>query len=178
MAQDEIERRFLVDATKLNLEGRYHYEIVQGYLDTDPASHVTRVRLVDAVGSKSAYLTLKTRKEKGIHREFEYEIPGEDAEELLQCCGSLIVKKTRHLLQFGMETPLVHIPIWEIDVFKGALEGLIIAECELPSLDFELELPDFIVMEVTGISELSNYQLAKNPDAAKALVATLLENKL
>lgn len=185
MAQNEIERRFLVDQTKLDLsELQYHY-IAQGYLPTDPANHVTRLRKVtiprykdNKGGVTLAYLTIKTHVSKGINREFEFEIPTDDANELLQNCEGVTLEKTRYLTsgkgRQGIDLTLK----WEIDVFTGPLEGIIIAEIELPSLDVEIELPDFIGLEITGNKALSNFRMAKYPNVALAEIEYLLKMRV
>jgi len=55
--------------------------------------------------------------------EFEYEIPAADAEELLKLCP-FAVEKTRHVREFGGRR-------FEVDLFHGESEGLVIAEIEL-----------------------------------------------
>lgn len=162
MAKDELERRFLVDPTKLNsgmLEGRYNYHITQGYLNPGNGI-VTRVRKMEVNGTTLGYLTLKSRLPEGGHREFEYEIPAADAKELLGLCGDNVLTKTRYLVQEELETVLVPSPLWEIDVFEGKYQGLIVAEIELPSFDQEIELLDCLGPEITGMSLLGNYTMA------------------
>ncbi len=54
--------------------------------------------------------------------------------------------------------------VWEIDRFVGI--NLIIAEVELPSEEFELIIPEklekYILMEITGVKELSNSSLSES----------------
>ena len=50
---------------------------------------------------------------------------------------------TGHIVPFGGF-------VWEIDEFKGALEGVTLAEIELPSSDTDYPLPPFIGKNVTG----------------------------
>lgn len=52
---------------------------------------------------------------------------------------------------------------WEIDVFHGRLDGLVIAEIELPDANTEITLPDFIAAEVTGNPAYYNSNIATNP---------------
>lgn len=179
MAQDEIERRFLVDPSKIDFEHLFMYDIVQGYLNATD-THVSRVRSVISNGLNLGYLTIKSQvgQEEGTTREFEYQIPYSDSVELMGLCGKLVLEKVRYLYQPDMETPLVHVPIWEIDVFKNALEGVCIAEIELPHKDFEIDIPEFVIMEITGNKALSNFRMAQYPELAKAEVAFLLKNKL
>jgi len=53
--------------------------------------------------------------------------------------------------------------IFEIDVFYGENEGLIIAEIELSSTESVPLLPDWIGEEVTGQIKYYNSQLSKKP---------------
>ena len=50
---------------------------------------------------------------------------------------------------------------WEIDVFEGKLNGLIVAEIEIPSENFEFEIPSWIGEEVTYDSSYLNAELFK-----------------
>lgn len=148
----EIERKFLVNekwhavASKAN--GIY---IAQGYLNSD-ISRTVRVRIKGEQG----YLTIKG-KNNGISRqEFEYPIPLADAKELLKLCPAPIIEKTRYIL------PLDNLK-WEIDVFHGANDGLIIAEIELPTEDYSFNKPNWIEKEVSDDPRYYNSSLAKTP---------------
>ena len=70
--------------------------------------------------------------------EFEYPLPVDDAAILLdQLCEQPLIDKHRHVEQHGGKT-------WEIDVFHGDNEGLVVAEVELASEDEKLELPAWV----------------------------------
>jgi CYTH domain-containing protein len=57
-------------------------------------------------------------------------------------CHQPVIDKTRHeVMHDGM--------LWEVDVFHGANEGLIVAEIELPAEDTSFTLPDWIGEEVS-----------------------------
>ena len=145
----EIERKFLVQASwKPQDEG---IKIAQGYLSTVPERTV-RVRIKGDKG----YLTIKG-KNQGISRaEFEYEIPLGDAEELLKLAEQPILSKTRYLEQHGNR-------LWEIDVFAGENQGLVVAEVELPDEQAEFSRPDWLGQEVSGDVRYYNANLIKNP---------------
>jgi CYTH domain-containing protein len=67
-----------------------------------------------------------------------------DAEDLLaHHCIREELAKTRFLVPYGRH-------VWQVDVYKGILEGVTLAEIELPSEAAELELPPWIGREVTG----------------------------
>lgn len=145
----EIERKYLVKKEKLNLpeQGK---KLVQGYLWSDPNKSL-RIRISDT----QAFLTIKSGNDILKRAEFEYEIPLHDAEELLQMCDAKI-EKTRYLIPQDHHS-------WEIDVFEGANQGLIVAEVELSSENEEIKLPKWIDKEVSQDSRYLNVSLIKNP---------------
>lgn len=49
--------------------------------------------------------------------------------------------------------------IWEIDEFHAPRPGLILAEIEIPSVDFEVERPDWVGDEVTGNPMFYNHNM-------------------
>lgn len=148
----EIERNFLVigDFSKEVSEAQ---RIVQGYICSLPGRTV-RIRIRNGKG----YLTIKgPSDEKGLSRyEFEQEIPLTDAGELLKLCEPGAIDKVRHLIPRGEH-------IWEVDVFHGANEGLILAEIELSSEEEPFDLPEWIGAEVSGDRRYYNSMLTKNP---------------
>ena len=147
----EIERKFLIKRELWQPQSS-GVEIRQGYLSLDPERTV-RVRTKGAKG----YLTIKG-KNQGISRtELEYEIPYEEACQMLEeLCLRPLVEKTRYLEQHGQQ-------LWEIDIFAGDNEGLVVAEAELPSEDTALALPIWIDREVSGEARYYNSNLIKLP---------------
>lgn len=147
----ETERKFLVLNHKLpQLPPKDGIRMLQGYLHSREDMSI-RVRLA----GPGAFLTIKG-KSSGLSRpEFEYKIPVEDAAELLAMCGEK-VEKTR------FKIPLNGF-CWEIDVFGGANEGLILAEIELSSEDQPFPRPDWLGEEVSFDKRYQNACLAKNP---------------
>ncbi len=146
----EIERKFLVSDSSWD-DGSEGTRMAQGYLSTDPGRSV-RVRLA----AEQAWITIKGRT-AGISRpEFEYPIPAEDAQELLSMCLPEIIDKTRYRIPFGGH-------IWEVDVFHGANEGLVLAEVELAQESISPELPPWLGDEVSADFRFSNSSLSKQP---------------
>ncbi|HEY8499428.1 MAG TPA: CYTH domain-containing protein [Clostridia bacterium] len=147
----EIERKFLVKnmSFKENSTGVLY---LQGYMSTDSKVAV-RVR---TVGSK-AYLTIKGMR-SGISRlEYEYEIPYEDANEIMHnLCKKPIIKKYRYKVCYKGYT-------WEIDEFLDENEGLIVAEIELQSEEEQFPKPDFIGEEITYDFRYLNSNLVNRP---------------
>jgi adenylate cyclase len=95
------------------------------------AKNSLRVRIVDDM---SARLTVKFERRQLSREEYEYEIPYEEAIELLSHASSGVIEKTRYTLPHGRF-------VWEVDVFSGARAGLIIAEIELTREDDQLQTP-------------------------------------
>lgn len=52
---------------------------------------------------------------------------------------------------------------WEVDVFHGDNEGLVVAEIEVPDEATQFDLPAWIGEEVTGIKKYNNSYLCRNP---------------
>ena len=74
---------------------------------------------------------------------------------LNEWASNRIIHKTRHHVRVEQH-------VWEIDVFHGANEGLIIAEIELTSTDERLSLPSWVGEEVTEDHRYSNSNLSVN----------------
>jgi adenylate cyclase len=146
----EIERKFLIDLAKWK-PTKTSVKIEQGYLSADP-ERVVRVR----VAGQKSYLSIKG-KTTGISRiEMEYEIPLNEANVLLKMCLDVPIKKTRFFDYINGQT-------WEIDVFEGANEGLVLAEIELEDETQNVDLPDWIAREVSGDHRFFNSWLSKHP---------------
>lgn len=155
----EIERKFLVlPSWDESLPHRVD-SIVQGYLNLDK-DRTVRVRtsmvMYGADLVQSAFLTIKGPTKGCSKLEFEYEIPKQEADEMLALCEGSLISKRRHHIQIGAFT-------WEVDEFLGDNEGLIVAEIELPSEDTIFYRPDWLGREVTHDHGLANSSLATNP---------------
>lgn len=148
----EIERKFLTTNNSYRqLAKGEHYK--QGYICRLP-DKIVRVRIA---GSK-AYLTIKGKIQNATTRsEYEYEIPIEHAEEMLRdLCEKPFIEKVRYKVPWGKDT-------WEVDEFSGENEGLIVAEIEMPSEDYQFELPPWIGEEVTEDPRYLNANLVSVP---------------
>lgn len=146
----EIERKFLVvdDAWS---DGATGIRMAQGYLAIEPERTV-RVRLA----GDEAWLTIKGPT-RGISRfEFEYPIPVDDARSLLELCVSKVIDKTRHRIPHAGH-------VWEVDVFHGENEGLVIAEVELADESIMPELPPWVGEEVSHDPRFTNSSLSRRP---------------
>ena len=143
----EIERKYLVIDDVYRQMAREQSEIKQGFLSRDP-DRTVRVRVRDDKG----YITIKGRGEGAAHPEFEYEVPLEDALQMMELCEPPVIEKTRHIVLHDGNR-------WEVDEFHGDLQGLVIAELEVPAEDYSFELPPFVGEEVTGNPRYYNSQL-------------------
>lgn len=150
---EEIERKFFVTTTEFIEDSTIQNRIVQGYLNTDP-NRTVRVRIKGEKG----FLTIKGKgNTSGTTRfEWEKEIPVAEADLLLELCEKGIVDKIRYEVHVGKHT-------FEVDVFSGENDGLIIAEVELSSENEFFEKPHWLGMEVTGDKRYYNSYLSKNP---------------
>ena len=147
----EIERKYLVknDDWKKLAEGIYYK---QGYLST-VKERTVRVRTIGEKG----YLTIKGLTVGVTRSEFEYEIPAEEANQMLDnLCERPIIEKLRAKIEYkGL--------IWEIDEFHGENEGLVVAEVEIKDENQAIDLPEWIGEEVSGDPRYFNSNLIKNP---------------
>jgi len=148
----EIERKFLVRGDDWRARVASQTTIRQAYLSSSGKSS-TRVRIR---GDGTATLTIKSRPADLRRMELEYPIPALQAEALMQLREGSIIEKTRHVVPCG---PLA----WEIDVFSGENDGLIIAEIELKDVDQPIELPSWVGREVTAQPQYYNSFLVKQP---------------
>lgn len=146
----EIERKFLVrgEAWRELAEG---VPFRQGYLQTRPCT--VRVRTEGARG----VLTIKGPSQGIARQEFEYEIPVEEADLMLDTLAQRpLIHKCRYAVPYkGF--------IWEIDEFFEENAGLVVAEIELSNEAQPFEKPEWIGEEVTGDRRYSNASLSVLP---------------
>lgn len=148
----EIERKFLVSGEGWRKQADAGEAIEQGYLCAEKRRTV-RVRLT-ASGAK---LTIKGAGEGIARSEYEYDIPGRDAREMLDAlCTGVPIAKTRYRVEHRGHT-------WEIDVFEGANAGLVLAEVELGSVDEAVDLPGWAGREVSEDERYFNAYLTRHP---------------
>ena len=150
MAQ-EIERKFLVAGEFLEL-ARSSMHLVQGYIAT--GRRTVRVRIAD----EGAWLTIKgPSRDGGLSRyEWETKIAAKEAFELLNLREGALIEKRRYYIDYEGHT-------FEVDIFEGENEGLVLAEVELNSVDEEFARPAWLGREVTGIRRYYNSHLRTHP---------------
>lgn len=151
----EIERRFLVRADGWRAAADAGTPIQQGYLTPPGGSGPTlRVRL----SGEKAWLTVKSKRTGAARHEFEYPIPAADARNIAEgLCPGGCLQKTRFRVPAGGGLT------WEVDVFGGENEGLVLAEIELPAEDAEFDQPEWLGEEITDDDRYSNAALAAHP---------------
>ncbi len=148
----EIERKYLVNKEKWNALAKPKGTLIrQRYLLIE-ADKTIRVRIKDSKG----YLTIKGRSVGATRLEYEYEIPQEDAAQLLNGFSVPEVKKVRYEILFNDKK-------WEVDEFLEDNIGLIIAEIELKEESEYFELPEWIGREVTVEKQYYNSHLTVMP---------------
>ena len=148
----EIERRFLVDPMGDWRHASRRETCRQGYIQTSAPCSM-RVRLLGNRG----FITLKTKREGIAREEFEYSIPFEEAEYMLDhFCQQAQISQTRHYVTRGDLT-------WEVDGFERANQGLILAEVELKEPNQKIHLPEWVLEEVSGDRRYFNALLALHP---------------
>lgn len=146
----EIERKFLVKRD-LWKGGDSSLVYQQGYLSRERGRTV-RVR---RAGDR-AFLTIKGESVGLVRPEYEYEIPLADVDALLRLCHQPMIDKVRHLYVHEGHT-------WEVDEFRGANDGLWVAEIELSAADEGFAHPPWLGNEVTGDPRYQNSNLVTHP---------------
>ena len=148
----EIERKFLLANNNWRALVEKSIKFSQGYLVGSEKASV-RVRIeADKSNINIKGATLGVRRQ-----EFEYPIPMQDAQELLETlCDRPIIEKTRHYVYSGEH-------LWEIDEFSGDNKGLIVAEIELKHENDSFEIHDWLGEEVSADKRYYNSMLIKNP---------------
>ena len=148
----EIERKFLVNKAMWEQLARFDADSIrQGYIADNNGTSI-RVRTTNT----KAWLNIKKLVSPTERFEFEYAIPLEDAMDMFTHLVQNELSKTRYRIEHAGN-------LWEVDVFEGKNEGLIVAEIELPDADTAFEKPAWIAGEVTHDFRYLNTNLATQP---------------
>jgi len=148
----EIERKFVVANDAWRQGADQGKRLRQAYL-AETARAVVRVRIED---DTRGFLTIKSA-ESGLSRdEFEFPLKLAEAEALIGLREGSVLQKTRFRAPHEGRT-------WEVDVYAGDNEGLVIAEIELVHEADEVELPPWLGREVTGAAQYYAARLARHP---------------
>lgn len=144
-----IERRFLVREMGF-LSGLQGEAITQGYVSKEAGCISTRVRL----RGTHATLALESTHNGTSHSEFEYQIPLDDAVEILdKHCAGCTISLTRYRVEFAQQ-------VFTVDVFHGRHAGLVIARIVLQRPDQSLIPPPWLGPEVTDETRYGDFALA------------------
>ena len=147
----EIERKFIVLDNSYKDLGDCEC-CIQGYI---PSTNEPLIR-IRQIGQKS-FITIKSDINGITRLEYEYEIPNEDAKDLLKLfCKKTIIEKNRYQINYQST-------LWEVDEFLGENSGLVIAEVELSSEDANFSKPSWIGQEVSHDTKYYNYKLIEYP---------------
>ncbi|TCK90499.1 CYTH domain-containing protein [Natranaerovirga hydrolytica] len=145
----EIERKYLVDIKGLNFNPYDFKSLEQGYICTDPVIRIRR--------ENDNYIL--TYKSKGLlaRNEINESITEETFLNLKDKIDYHMITKKRYLV------PLDNGLMGELDIFEGALKGLILMEVEFDSVEASKAFvpPSWFIQEVTFDSKYQNNQLAK-----------------
>lgn len=148
----EIERKFLLKNSSWKELADEGTQYSQGYIVGSKHASV-RVR----IQGKRAYLNIKSATIDIVRQEFEYEIPFDEATEMLETlCDKPLIDKVRYLIKHENH-------VWEIDVFSGDNDGLTVAEVELKNKDEKFIKPDWLGEEVSDDERYYNVCLVKHP---------------
>lgn len=147
----EIERKFLLASDAWRAQVSRSIPMDQGYLGGERAS--VRVR----VAGEEAWLNIKAKQRGSARLEFEYAIPVDEAQQMLDALALPgRIRKVRHHVTVGRH-------LWEIDEFAGDNAGLVVAEIELEHADEAFARPDWLGAEVTDDIRYYNAALAEHP---------------
>src|SRR5919198_3078972 len=145
----EIERKFRVPDPPPWLSGCRSETIEQGSLAIGGGGEEVRLRRIDG----SDVLTVK--RGRGEERlEVEIQLTDDQFRALWPLTEGRRLEKRRHRVEGD--------PLIEVDVYRGDLAGLVIAECEFPSLaaSHRFEPPQWLGEELTADDRYANQQLA------------------
>ncbi len=147
----EIEKKFLVINNQYKrIDNKALFR--QGYLSVD-FERTVRVRSYNGQG----FLTIKGKTKSCSREEYEYSIPVQDAERMLdKLCVRPLIEKVRYFFTYeGYK--------WVVDEFLGVNEGLVTAEIELENEQQTFCKPDWIGNEITYDIRYFNSNLVENP---------------
>jgi adenylate cyclase len=147
----EIERKFLVKRLPKNLQRWRHYSVAQGYLAIESPGRHVRLRKQ----GKSALLTFKLGR-GGMREEREVSLSPKQFAALWPATAGRRLRKVRYEIPWQNR-------IIELDVYRGKLSGLIVAEVEFPDrlTCRRFAPPPWFGREVTGEKRYSNVRLAR-----------------
>lgn len=145
----EVERKFLVSSEDWRRMAGPGTSMSQFYLVAEPDRSV-RVRRSEGA---APVLTMKLGQDGRSRDEFEYALSVADAEAMRVHARGRPVEKTRYEVRHKGH-------VYEVDVFGGNLDGLVMAELETEDEVADADLPPWLGREVTGEAAYLNASLA------------------
>ncbi|MFK7906166.1 MAG: CYTH domain-containing protein [Chitinophagales bacterium] len=158
----EIERKFWVRSLPSTCLQYSPVPIEQGYIAIEENGHAVRLR------RKSEAFSLTVKSSGGMVREeYEIAISKPQFEALWESTEGQRIVKDRYVI------PYQNLQI-EVDVFRGKLKGLVIAEIEFESIEAAnaFQKLKWMEVEVTGNSYFNNRKL-QEMDGVEAVLAYL-----
>ncbi len=146
----EIERKYLIISNEYRNNSTFT-KITQAYLSISDKMAI-RIR----INGLQASLAIKSKISERINREYEYNIPIDEARSLMNLDSLPMINKVRYQVEYENH-------IWEVDEFHGKNDGLVIAEIELEDEFEEFKEPPWLGKEVTADTRYLNSNLAVNP---------------
>ena len=154
----EIERKFLLKSIPKG-DPVETIDIFQWYLkNSEGIWERARSCYSDVKGFYFVH-TVKKNIAPGINEEDEKEISSDEFNQFVESCKlgqSKFISKKRMIYPDGELK-------WEVDIFNNGYH-LIVAEIEVPSMDYEVKVPKFIndklLIEVTGMKQFGNRNLS------------------
>lgn len=153
----EIERKFLVADNSWQTQADAGVIMRQGYLNGARPGHVGNSSVRIRIAGDHANLNIKSATLGVTRQEYEYPIPLGDASEMLDnLADGPLIEKTRYHVRHAKH-------LWEIDVFAGDNQGLVVAEIELSAADEVFERPSWLADEVSEDPRYYNVCLVNHP---------------
>lgn len=155
----EIERKFLLKSIPDGKPSET-IKIKQWYLKVDGIWERARSMESNVYGIKWVH-TIKTRVSDISNIEEEIDLSKSEFDDFVRRCktskqNAKYITKQRRIYPDGDLK-------WEVDVFSQKCH-IIVAEIEIPTEDYELQIPEFIqkknLLEVTGMKQFSNRSLS------------------
>ena len=161
----EIERKYLIKDLPFDVAAYPHHVMEQAYVSVDPVIRIRR--------SDERYILTVKSKGTIAREEFELDIKENEYQHLLTKTEGNIISKVRYLLPLSEVEKVSHDTsnaalsnyenlVIELDIFKGAFEGLIYAEVEFESIDDANSFipPKWFFRDVTTTKEYHNSSLS------------------
>lgn len=150
----EIERKFLVNANKLDLTNCKNSKLEQYYLSYSPE---IRVRKKTYDNDVKCFFTYKSDGDM-VRKEIEIEVSNDFYNKFKDCAKGRVISKVRY--EFYLFKGLVA----EVDIYEGDLNGLMVVEVEfaseIDSQDFTNNIPSWFGKEITCDRKFKNKNLS------------------